>query len=382
MGYNLINMIDFSDVVIANGTAIVLLVMMLLNIKKPMKASLLDEKIFYLMVTATIFQCIVETLSFYIDGNIAPGMKEINYLVNTLLYINCIIFAYEWTLYVDFKIFNDYDRLKRIYPYVAIPGIIVVLGIIINRFYPLFFIIDANNTYIRTNLFVLPFLVVYGYMIYGVITTYINKNKVNKYFFMPVLLFMVPVFIGSMIQYFCYGVSLIWLGAAISLCTLHFSIQNEISYIDSLSGLYTRQYMNLYIRNQIKHIGYGYKLGGIMMDIDRFKMLNDKYGHLEGDNAISNVGKILLNSISGMNALAFRYAGDEFIILMIVNKESEIVEAMKKIDDATEAFNSHNKKQYKLSFSMGYTVFKEDVDTFDDFLNRIDNEMYRNKRMN
>ena len=382
MSYNLINMIDFSDVVIANGTAIVLLVMMLLNTKKPMKASLFDEKIFYLMVTATIFQCITETLSFYIDGRMVQGMREINYLLNSLLYVNCVLFAYEWTLYVDFKIFNDYDRLKRIYPYVAIPGILVAIGVIINFFYPVFFIIDASNTYIRTNLFILPYLITYGYLMYGVITTYRNKNKVNKYFFMPVSLFLVPVFIGSVIQYFCYGISLIWLGAAISLCTLHFSIQNEISYIDSLSGLYTRQYMNLYIKDQIKRIGYGYKLGGIMLDIDKFKVLNDKYGHLEGDNAISNVGKILLNSTSGMNALAFRYAGDEFIILMIVNNENEIVKAMKRIDDATEAFNDQNVKPYKLSFSMGFTVFKEDVDTFDDFLNRIDNEMYRNKRLN
>ena len=347
-----------------------------------MKASLFDEKIFYLMVTATIFQCITETLSFYIDGRMVQGMREINYLLNSLLYVNCVLFAYEWTLYVDFKIFNDYDRLKRIYPYVAIPGILVAIGVIINFFYPVFFIIDASNTYIRTNLFILPYLITYGYLMYGVITTYRNKNKVNKYFFMPVSLFLVPVFIGSVIQYFCYGISLIWLGAAISLCTLHFSIQNEISYIDSLSGLYTRQYMNLYIKDQIKRIGYGYKLGGIMLDIDKFKVLNDKYGHLEGDNAISNVGKILLNSTSGMNALAFRYAGDEFIILMIVNNENEIVEAMKRIDDATEAFNDQNVKPYKLSFSMGFTVFKEDVDTFDDFLNRIDNEMYRNKRLN
>ena len=67
---------------------------------------------------------------------------------------------------------------------------------------------------------------------------------------------------------------------------------------------------------------------------------------------------------------------------MIVNNENEIVEAMKRIDDATEAFNDQNVKPYKLSFSMGFTVFKEDVDTFDDFLNRIDNEMYRNKRLN
>ena len=134
MSYNLINMIDFSDVVIANGTAIVLLVMMLLNTKKPMKASLFDEKIFYLMVTATIFQCITETLSFYIDGRMVQGMREINYLLNSLLYVNCVLFAYEWTLYVDFKIFNDYDRLKRIYPYVAIPGILVAIGVIINFF--------------------------------------------------------------------------------------------------------------------------------------------------------------------------------------------------------------------------------------------------------
>ena len=371
-------MINLPAILIENGAAVFLLLVILSSIKKPMRYGLLDEKVYYAMIILNILQCIIESLVFFMDGKILPGYHSLLVVLNAMLFINTILFAYSWTIYADSKLFDDTKRIKRIYPFVALPAAAIVIGSLINLATPVFFAVDHNNIYQRTNLYIIPYAVTYFYLAYGVVLVYANRKKVSKYLFLPALLFMVPILIGSLLQYFFYGYSLVWLGVSLGMASLFTNVQNEASYVDVLSGLYNRQYLNNLMLAHSKEGNLGHVLAGILLDLDDLKGINDKFGHIVGDDAIIEVGKLLHRAVRGRGIL-FRCGGDEFIILMHVNYQKEILDVIDDVKTEVKLFNETKNKPYTLSFSIGYDTYRRKEDSMESFFKRIDESMYDEK---
>lgn len=372
-------MINFPAIFIANGTGISLLFVILLSSKKSLRHILLDEKLFYSMVILNILQCFIESVVFLIDGKTGYGYRILSIVLNDILFINNIIFAISWVIYADYKLFADINRIKRIYPFVAIPAILSIIGCIINLVTPVFFVVDEYNIYKRTDLFLIPYAVTYFYLAYGVILIYWYRKKVHKYLFLPAILFMIPIMIGSLLQFFFYGYSLVWLGVSIGMISLFINVQNEASYVDVLSGLFNRQYLNNILLMHSKKVDTTGILAGIMLDIDNFKSINDRFGHTVGDDAISAVGKILHTAVCD-KGIACRAGGDEFIILLHINSQKELMDMIDTIKTQATLFNESEEKPYKIYFSIGYSTYQRKNESIDDFLKKIDASMYEDKR--
>lgn len=374
-------MINLPAILIANGTAVFLLLLLMFSYGRTLHHSELDGRFYFCMMVFSLFQSLLETGTFLVDGQPGTGLRGLSVAINTLLFINNILFALTWTLYADYKLFSDKTRLRRIYPFVAIPAALVVIGSIANLFTPVFFTVSADNIYARSGLYMVPFALTYLYLAYGVLLIYAFRKKVNKYLFLPAIVFILPILLGSIIQFFFYGYSLIWLGTAIGLTSLYINVQNENTYVEPLSGLFTRQYMNQYLeglfrRPEVKEIS------GIMLDIDNFKAINDNYGHLTGDNAIAAFGRILRQSVPP-DDLAVRFAGDEFILIHPQGGVKELQGILARIADNTRRFNETEGASYRIEYSCGLSGYR-DGDTVDTFLGRLDREMYieKNRRKN
>ncbi|HHW94341.1 MAG TPA: diguanylate cyclase, partial [Mogibacterium sp.] len=280
-------MINFPAICIANGAAIMLLAIILFNLKRSLRHGFFEEKIYYAMVILNILQCIFETTVFFADGKLLYGYRTLSIVLNTALFINNIILAYLWTIYSDYKLFTNMKRIRRIYPFMAIPAMIVIIGSLINLTRPVFFVVDKYNVYQRTDLFNIPYAVTYFYLSYGLILIYLYRKKVHKYLFLPAILFLIPIIIASMLQFFFYGYSLVWLGVSIGMTALYISLQNESAYVDALSGLFNRRYLNNILLLHSTKGSTASTLAGILLDIDEFKSINDRFGHIVGDDAIS-----------------------------------------------------------------------------------------------
>ncbi len=371
----MLEMINYPAIYIANGTALLLLLVILLSSKRPRRYGLLDDKMYHAMVILNIVQCVTETVTFLIDGKIGYEYHILSIVLNVILFINNIIFAFSWTVYVDYKLFADIKRIKRIYPFVAIPAVLIIIGSLVNLMTPVFFVVDKYNIYQRTDLFTVPYVVTYFYLLHGVILIYSYRKKVHKYLFLPAVLFITPIMIGSLLQFFFYGYSLVWLGVSVGMISLFVNVQNESSYVDILSGLFNRQYLN----NMLLTYGKKRDTAGIMLDIDGFKSINDEFGHVVGDDAISKAGRILRTAV-GNKGISCRYGGDEFIVLMHVNSQKDILDMVETIKTQATLFNETEKKPYKINFSIGYSTYESKHESIDDFLKKIDASMYEEKK--
>lgn len=269
---------------------------------------------------------------------------------------------------------NQFD--EKAYNFLLIVTFIATILIFINLLGTgIIFDISKENVYTRGPMNFILYIFVFVYYIESIYTVQKAKNDSILVEFFPIYFFIIPCMIGTMIQGFFFGISTIWLCVAIAFIIVYIEIQISISFIDDLSGLYNRKYMNHYLdklqNDKPKHV-YGF-----LMDINDFKTINDIYGHLKGDQAIIQFGKILQHSID-KDSVAIRMGGDEFVIFAILKSNEEALALKKHIEQNVRQFNTNSTEPFHLSFSIGIAKYSGNIETF---LSSMDDSMYEAKNM-
>ena len=153
-----------------------------------------------------------------------------------------------------------------------------------------------------------------------------------------------------------------------------------LSLTDELTGLYNRrrffvlteQYLKVAIRTKKRSLL-------LYIDMDELKLINDHYGHNEGDRALIDLSNILKKTFRESDIIA-RIGGDEFVVLLESTAENDEI----LITRLSENIKDHHAKQtrsYKLSISVGVAQFDpENPISIDDLLSKADALMYAQKR--
>lgn len=153
------------------------------------------------------------------------------------------------------------------------------------------------------------------------------------------------------------------------------------STTDALTGLYNRKYLDEYIEkalSQAKRNGIVY--GILMIDIDFFKMVNDTYGHDVGDRAIKMLANVLRENIREADT-AFRFGGEEFLILLYECEEGMVENIANKIRIAFEKtpIQSNNGSTFNKTLSVGASIFPNDSDSLWKCIKFADIALYKAK---
>ena len=367
----------------ADCTSITLMIVLLVSRFLTRRHKTNEDRFFLSLVITGLCGAIFELIAFLVDGKSGGFYRFLNVTTNSLIYCSTTTIAILWLWYVDTNLHNNPKRIRTVFlPFVILWGVLILL-VIGNIFGGYIYKIDETNTYIRQ-----PF----GYSYYGWLAlcfiasfvVYIRYRIIhgNTKFF-PIWMFLIPVILGCLVQALWYGIASAWLGCAIGIGAIYLNIQSRASFIDNLTGLYNRAFIEhklIVARGKNKKFGFG----GIMRDIDQFKQINDSLGHSVGDEALKEVAKILIKA-SYKNSLIFRFAGDEFVILVKVphTEKDQIVPKMIELENAfregAKQFNASNKHQYQLVFSIGHAVFDSALPD-DEFFRQMDIEMYKEKK--
>lgn len=371
-------MVNFPEIFIVNGTGIFLMVFLLVTRIENIEKRFADDRIFDIMIWLTIAGCIAEILTFVTDGKNFAGNRALAYFLNSFCFIGTCSVEFLWCLYVNLRIFHDIQRMKKSAKFLVVPLIIdLALNLINLNGCGILFTITEDNVYTRGILVPVIYAFVFLYFIYTIYLVDFSKNKTLNIKFFHAFYFIIPCLLGTVIQGSFYGIALAWTSISIALLFVHIQTQSLNSFVDSLSGLYNRRYMDC-ILSKARHTGL--PLCGIMMDVNGFKQINDNYGHSTGDLALSAIGKILLDCAPNQG-IAIRYAGDEFILLLPTDDESLVKSTMQHIKEQTDRFNASHSQPYTLSLAMGYSKFDPSTGNIEKFLSDLDVSMYNAKRL-
>ncbi|WP_368301001.1 GGDEF domain-containing protein [Kluyvera sichuanensis] len=159
----------------------------------------------------------------------------------------------------------------------------------------------------------------------------------------------------------------------------HDSYQNSIR--DPLTRLYNRSYFYDSFTALLPTIADGQPVSVIVSDLDHFKRINDKYGHLQGDKVIQFVAKVLQDSVR-QNDVAARIGGEEFALLL-VNTSPEvartIAERIRLAISQHDTESSHAQLPESITISMGVFTAVDLSVPVEECVRRADEAMYRAK---
>ncbi|MES2932777.1 MAG: GGDEF domain-containing protein [Pseudomonadota bacterium] len=159
--------------------------------------------------------------------------------------------------------------------------------------------------------------------------------------------------------------------------------QNErlehLAVRDELTGQYNRRgFFNLAVQ-QIE-AGNGFPMMIIFADLDGLKIINDNFGHIEGDFSIRKASQ-LLAQVFRTSDIICRLGGDEFVILSPECTPDDLLSIKRRVYERFNTFNAESDKPYKIACSIGYFVLTEDDKTpLELILNRADQYLYEEKR--
>lgn len=118
----------------------------------------------------------------------------------------------------------------------------------------------------------------------------------------------------------------------------------------------------------------------IYSDLDNLKLINDNFGHNEGDEAICAISKTLKDSFRTSDIIA-RLGGDEFAVLATVSKKDRKKLILRRIQKGIESYNKKSKNPYEISQSVGIiTITSDNTNCIEELLDQADHIMYQEKQ--
>ncbi len=148
------------------------------------------------------------------------------------------------------------------------------------------------------------------------------------------------------------------------------SKDEKLKYLDPMTSLKNRSYLNLNIYKWDENVIYPQSV--IVIDVNKIKEINDKFGREAGDEIIKKVASILINN-QLENTDIIRSGGDEFLIYMVGYQEDKVIEYTKKL--SSEMQNIPNSS----GVSIGYSMIMDEIKTVDDAINEAISMMTKNK---
>jgi diguanylate cyclase (GGDEF)-like protein len=336
-----------------------------------------SRKLFYRMIIINMILLIVEVLAWAFDGITTSEAGIANYVFNILLILFEPIMASMWLSYVDYKINRSIERLKKRLFYLHASVFSGIL-LIINIFTPVAFTIDDNNIYHRGSLLWLSLVFVFGLVLYTIVIAIKNRETISdRMIFFIAAFALLPVLV-SFIQLFIYGLILTWAVVALGVVFAYYLLEIAGNSVDYLTGLSSRKKIEEIITGCIENKE---NFTVIMLDLENFKTINDKYGHKKGDETLIHLSKVLLKTFGKSNFVS-RIGGDEFLIVirdsMAQDKEYYRERLLKEVD----AYRPFDLLKH-IGYSVGVKEFIPDLNlSIDTILDDVDKLMYENKSKN
>lgn len=175
--------------------------------------------------------------------------------------------------------------------------------------------------------------------------------------------------------FFCFGSTIMMLYVYI------ISLNDQVS-IDELTRLNNRTQLKKFIAGESSKQNVDKSTRFVLMvDLNKFKQINDQYGHVEGDMALKRTADAL-KVACGDNVLKTfiaRYGGDEFIIITKTDNEELVKELCHTIKDTVIRLNDEAGVEYELTASIGYSSYCGDIAAFQAALAEADEALYKDK---
>ena len=359
-----------------------ILMLLLYSIKK-LPTPQLKFKLFSRLVVWHIIYFVSDTIWALVNNNVIPKTA---FSVLTVNYLNAVIIAivfYCCFAYAEISTRPEMTRLQiqRLRRSLRIPIYVESVLLLVSFIAVPEFWLDKNLEPVHLYYFILSFLP-FVYIMTVTIRCFGRVLKPHSHLSLKTYLIVASYTPGCIVAgsaqillslttpIFCFWCTMIIL-------FVYLNSQNQLISTDSLTGLHNRNQLESYLLLQHDSIDHYV----IMVDVDKFKQINDTYGHVEGDRALEVVSKALKNACARLGKSAFlcRYGGDEFLIIVPTEMPGIAVRVIETCVKE-EVENRPASQTYAVNVSLGYALWDGKASSFKQSVAEADMMMYEDKR--
>ncbi|MDD4369401.1 MAG: GGDEF domain-containing protein [Oscillospiraceae bacterium] len=261
-------------------------------------------------------------------------------------------------------------QITRLLTVFWIPPVINLLAALLSVWFPILFYVSPANVYQRGEFFgVFVFAYING-MIYLLIESLLEtiryqiKNR-------PILLFLFTfLLLGTTFQIVDYNLRLSWICVSFAMCLYYTNCSEMYHQIDTLTELLNRSVYESWIRRMDGKAGVMI----IYLDIDGFKQVNDRYGHLFGDRCLSEIAAQIRRHFARLGA-CFRIGGDEFCVICHNKDERMISRACDRFNQKINQLRLTQQANLP-TVSWGYALYDGKKGQIEKTIAQADRQMY------
>lgn len=335
-------------------------------------------------IIASIILCGSDLLWGIVDYSYNWKFSEyFDFAVNSIYHIFTIVVAYLWFLYAESEQESRTIKTKLGLIISMLPLLGDIILILSSYKFDSVFCIDDLGIYKRGELYVIHILICFFYIVFTSIKAFVRSFRKDNYMrknkLRSIASFCIFPLISGVLQVIFVGSPMISAGVTFASLQVYVSSRERLISVDPLTKLNNRMEMVRYVDNKMKNRTPGKDLYLFIMDLDYFKKINDKYGHVEGDIAITIVADALRSVVRKTNLFVCRYGGDEFVIVGEVRPDFNPSEFREEINRALNEAREKNRKEYILHMSIGYFKYIPEIHSVAEFVSAADKYLYKQK---
>lgn len=267
----------------------------------------------YLVMLAT------DSLWTLFNNDVLRPALWLNIAVNLVLLLSISLGCYFWYMFIQDRLHQTRPVKRSVARLQVVPIIVVAVLDVVSAFTGLLFYVDGNGHYQSTGYFLIQSVVNYFYLVVPtaacVWRSIKARQKSERREFTTYAMYMLAPIIGGLMEEVAPLVPFLSLSMFMVILIFFLMIQNMRIYNDALTGLNNRRRLSRYLEERLQKADADNPVIVLMMDINRFKYINDNYGHIEGDNALRRFAGVLKEAAAPYRAFISRYGGDEFCLV-------------------------------------------------------------------
>lgn len=343
---------------------------------------------------ARCFKRLLVSLIFYIFFDLLCGLQENRVLnpapwvvgvMNVLFFFSSAVVSFQGFLYAEAEFGGKWFHDRRKWFLYTLPLLILAVSLPFTLWGKYYFYIDEHSRYVRGSQYPILLVLCYGYLVViGIhsLQKLLNKeNYAHRSEYWAIASFVVFPLLSGALQTVYTGISIICMGATVACVQIFVSLQQAKITIDPLTQINNRSKMIQHLEKCISHqkSGGDRTLALFMIDINDFKQINDRFGHLEGDAALIMLAEVLKQVGARYKGQISRYGGDEFFVILQARGDEEVQKFRQDLLDTLNAYNEASGKPYSLSIGIGLAYYDPAL-SIPELIESADQALYSNKR--
>ena len=316
------------------------------------------------------------------QGGLIPFNRTLNKAANAVGLVAVALLTLGWCIFVIYRIdqnkTGNMKLLIRLYYAAAIVDILIIISSVFTGFY---FYVDENDIFRFGDGYFLHLLFIvvqlFGSGIYSFVQSFSNKQvKLKKEYRLPLLFIIIPT-AAAVLEGILPVCPIVPLGIYLPIQLAFLEIQSSEIYSDALTGLNNRRRMEMFLQDMIHNASVENPFRIHMIDVNDFKQVNDKFGHIASDRALQLVADALRNVSDKLHGFCARYGGDEFVL--IVSGEAKVQELIQ--NEVKSMRESCADLLPQLTVCTGSAVCRSEAMTATQLIAKADEQLYIQKEI-